>query len=90
VSFPTIDLSHCDPTEVDRVCRDTGFVAIVGHEFPEKLIDEKRELLEDLLTRNGRLYFTHDHGTALARIVRDERGRFGVAEDLATLEGLTI
>jgi glyoxylase-like metal-dependent hydrolase (beta-lactamase superfamily II) len=58
--------------------------------YPEKLIDEKRELLEGLLSRNGRLYFTHDHKTALARVVRDERGRFGVAEDLATLDGLAV
>ena len=40
MTFPTVDLSHSDPAEVDRVCRDTGFVAIVGHEFPETLIDE--------------------------------------------------
>ena len=38
--FPTIDLSHSDPAEVDRVCRDTGFLAIVEHGFPETLIEE--------------------------------------------------
>ncbi len=38
--FPTVDLSRSDPAEVDRVCRDTGFLAIVGHAFPETLIDE--------------------------------------------------
>lgn len=38
--FPTVDLSRSDPAEVDRVCRDTGFLAIVGHEFPQTLIDE--------------------------------------------------
>jgi isopenicillin N synthase-like dioxygenase len=38
--FPTVDLSRSDPGEVDRVCRDTGFLAIVGHELPQTLIDE--------------------------------------------------
>lgn len=42
-SFPTIDLSHADPRDVDRTCRDTGFLAIVGHGFPEPLIDEMWE-----------------------------------------------
>lgn len=42
--FPTVDLSRSDPAEVDRVCRDTGFLAIVGHEFPETLIDEMRQV----------------------------------------------
>ena len=40
MTFPTVDLSRSDPAEVDRVCRDTGFLAIVGHAFPETLIDE--------------------------------------------------
>lgn len=38
--FPTIDVSRADPSEIDRVCRETGFLAIVGHGFPETLIDE--------------------------------------------------
>jgi len=48
--------------------------------FPEVLIDEKTLLLEDLLARNGRLVFTHDPKTALGRIVRDNKGRFGLSE----------
>lgn len=44
--------------------------------FPEKLIDEKRVLLEDLLARGGSLFFTHDKDVALAPIEQDERGRF--------------
>jgi isopenicillin N synthase-like dioxygenase len=36
--FPTIDLSHYDPRRVDLVCRETGFVAIVGHGLPQALI----------------------------------------------------
>lgn len=49
--------------------------------YPELLIDEKRALLEDLLSRGGRVFFTHDPEIALARIARDEKGRFvAVAE----------
>ena len=45
--------------------------------WPEKLIDEKRVFLEDKLARDVQLFFTHDHDCALARVTRDERGRFG-------------
>lgn len=51
--------------------------------YPERLIDEKRALLEELIARQGRLFFTHDRATALARINRDARGRFGVIEPVA-------
>ncbi len=47
--------------------------------FPERLIDEKAALLDDLLVREGRLCFTHDPDRAFGRVTRDERGRFGVA-----------
>ncbi|RMG46891.1 MAG: MBL fold metallo-hydrolase [Acidobacteria bacterium] len=44
--------------------------------WPERLIDEKRELFSSLLPRGGRLFFTHDPDTPFARLERDERGRF--------------
>jgi len=44
--------------------------------YPERLIDEKEALLAELVTRGGRLFFTHDAKVALARIERDERGRY--------------
>lgn len=44
--------------------------------FPELLIDEKAERLEDLLSRGGTVFFTHDPDVALARVAKDERGRF--------------
>ena len=46
--------------------------------FPERLIEEKEQLLEGLLAREGHLFFTHDPEIALGRLVRDARGRFGV------------
>ena len=55
--------------------------------YPERLIDEKRALLDNLLQREGHLYFTHDPDCALATLMRDEKGRFGTCNERATLNG---
>jgi glyoxylase-like metal-dependent hydrolase (beta-lactamase superfamily II) len=55
---------------------------------PELLIDEKRAFLEDKLARGVRLFFTHDAGCALARVTRDDKGRFGTADELPELVGM--
>ncbi len=44
--------------------------------YPELLINEKEQLLGDMVTRNGRLFYTHDAKTALSAVSRDEAGRF--------------
>ena len=56
--------------------------------YPERLIDEKTALLQDLISRDGRLFFTHDPTVALARVARDDRGRFHGADPQATLTQL--
>jgi glyoxylase-like metal-dependent hydrolase (beta-lactamase superfamily II) len=43
---------------------------------PELLIDEKREFLGDMLARGVRLFFTHDHGCAMADVARDAGGKY--------------
>jgi glyoxylase-like metal-dependent hydrolase (beta-lactamase superfamily II) len=53
--------------------------------FPEKLIEEKRAFLEDKLARDVRLFFTHDHACAVARVTRDERGRFATTDQQSVL-----
>lgn len=58
--------------------------------FPEKLIDEKEALLGDLVTRRGRLFFTHDPSFAMSRVERDDRGRFRAGESWETLEGTRL
>lgn len=58
--------------------------------YPELLIDEKKEFLEDKLNRNIRLFFTHDHGCALASISRDEKGRYITVDELQSLQGLSV
>lgn len=55
--------------------------------FPELLIDEKSRLMDDLATRNGRLFFTHDPACAIARITKDELGRYGSVNDRRFLRG---
>lgn len=44
--------------------------------YPEKLVNEKKELLEVLLTLNGKVFFTHDPKVACAKVVKDEKGKF--------------
>lgn len=51
----------------------------------ELLIDEKQSFLADKLARDVRLFFTHDSGCALAQVVRDEKGRYSTAHELAEL-----
>jgi glyoxylase-like metal-dependent hydrolase (beta-lactamase superfamily II) len=53
--------------------------------YPELLIEEKHRFLDDKLARGVRLYFTHDPDCALARVVRDERGRYGTDHEVAEL-----
>jgi hypothetical protein len=55
--------------------------------FPELLVEEKTALLDDLVARSGRLFFTHDTEVAAADVVRDERGRFGVGRTWTVVEG---
>ncbi|KAA2285839.1 MBL fold metallo-hydrolase [Arenimonas fontis] len=53
--------------------------------YPELLIDEKRGFLEDKLARDVHLYFTHDPGCALAKLVKDDKGRFGTTHEVEAL-----
>ena len=55
--------------------------------FPERLIDEKAALLDDLEGRGGRLFFTHDPAVATCRLGRDERGHVVPVEPQADLAG---
>lgn len=44
--------------------------------FAERLIDEKKTLLEQLLPSNGRVFFTHDVHVACGWVRKDERNRY--------------
>lgn len=44
--------------------------------YPELLINEKQALLETMVQRNGRLFYTHDSKVAMSAVNRDETGKF--------------
>ena len=56
--------------------------------FPEGLIEEKQALLADLLTRGGRLVFTHDPQIAMGQVVRDDKGRYGLTDTRSAVQAL--
>ncbi|MBX9403946.1 MBL fold metallo-hydrolase [Lysobacter sp. BMK333-48F3] len=56
----------------------------------ELLIDEKKAFLSDKLARNVHLFFTHDPGCALAQVVRDDKGKFGTAREVAELQARAL
>ena len=58
--------------------------------YPERLIDEKTDLLMDLVSRDGRLFFTHDPSCAMTNLVTDERGRVVPGEQWATLDDFRV
>jgi glyoxylase-like metal-dependent hydrolase (beta-lactamase superfamily II) len=55
--------------------------------YPERLIDEKQDFLADKLARGVRLFFTHDVDCAMARVRRDDKGRYSTDEEAAELRG---
>jgi glyoxylase-like metal-dependent hydrolase (beta-lactamase superfamily II) len=52
---------------------------------PERLVDEKQRLLEELAPVGGRIFFTHDPTVSMSRVVRDEGGRFTAGESWETV-----
>jgi glyoxylase-like metal-dependent hydrolase (beta-lactamase superfamily II) len=48
--------------------------------FPERLVDEKKALLQGALDQGTWLAFAHDPATALATVQRDAKGRFRPAD----------
>jgi len=55
--------------------------------YPERLIDEKLDFLADKLARDVRLFFTHDTQCAMARVRRDDKGRYSTSDEAAELRG---
>lgn len=55
--------------------------------YPELLIDEKAALLDDLVARGGRLFFTHDPEMAMCGLVRDEHGVVVAKDPVKELAG---
>jgi glyoxylase-like metal-dependent hydrolase (beta-lactamase superfamily II) len=58
--------------------------------YPEMLIDEKNEFLDDKLKRGVRLFFTHDVDCAMADVRRDNKGRYSTTCELAELSATPL
>ena len=58
--------------------------------FPEMLIDEKKEFLQDKLQRQVKLFFTHDVNCAMADVRCDEKGRFSTAGEHQSLAAFEL
>lgn len=58
--------------------------------FAEKVIDEKAELLPELLDRNAWLFFTHDESIACGKVAQNERGRFYAANQKEKLHNALL
>ncbi len=58
--------------------------------YPECLIDEKSDFLDDKLARGVRLFFTHDAECAMAEVARDERGRYHTVNEQPALVGASL
>lgn len=58
--------------------------------YPELVVDEKKALLSELVERGGHLFFTHDPDVAMARIVRDAKGRYVAKEPMRMVRGLDL
>ena len=56
----------------------------------ELLIDEKTAFLQDMMTRNVGLFFTHDAQCAMAHVTCDEKGRFHAVNQQEALQGLVL
>ena len=53
--------------------------------WPERLIDEKKAMLERIEAEDGWMFFTHDAAVAAAKVGRDERGRYHATDSSARL-----
>jgi glyoxylase-like metal-dependent hydrolase (beta-lactamase superfamily II) len=58
--------------------------------YPELLIDEKNEFLDDMLARGVRLFFTHDVECSMATVQRDGRGRYSTTDEMTQLQGVAL
>jgi glyoxylase-like metal-dependent hydrolase (beta-lactamase superfamily II) len=58
--------------------------------FPERLIEEKKELLSTLLKQQARLFFTHDHHCAMAEFECQNSGKYAVTQTWTELDAFEV
>jgi glyoxylase-like metal-dependent hydrolase (beta-lactamase superfamily II) len=55
--------------------------------FPELLIDEKTALLEAMLEKGGRIFYTHDARYAMSGLARNDKGQIVAKDPIAEVRG---
>ncbi len=58
--------------------------------FPELLLDEKVNLLDQALRDETWLFYTHDPEVAMGRLARDAKGQYVSKSELAALDGFQL
>ncbi|MBC62467.1 MAG: hypothetical protein CMP11_08415 [Zetaproteobacteria bacterium] len=58
--------------------------------FPEKLIDEKKKIIDLAIANNYLLFFTHDPDFSTAKCEKDENGKIRPSDCLAKLESYDL
>lgn len=58
--------------------------------YPERLIEEKKNFLDDKLARDVRLFFTHDVDCAMAQVQCDEKLRYSTCNPLSELIAIPL
>ena len=58
--------------------------------YPELGVDEKHALLDDIIRRGIRLFFTHDLECAMALPVTNDQGRYTTTDEQETVEGMML
>lgn len=55
--------------------------------YPELVIDEKKELLNEILPLNAKIFFTHDSKHSIGKVLKDDKGKF-YAEPFEYVKGI--
>lgn len=58
--------------------------------YPELGVDEKHALLDNIIRRGIRLFFTHDLECAMALPITDDQGRYTTTDEQETVEGMML
>lgn len=54
--------------------------------FPEKLVEEKEKIFENLLSKKGHIFFTHDKKIDCVKLSKNEKGKFiGIPSHISSI-----
>jgi glyoxylase-like metal-dependent hydrolase (beta-lactamase superfamily II) len=86
----TIQTSHGPITFASDLIPGVPWIHVpitMGYDrFPERLIEEKRALLDRLVGSDGTILFTHDPSVAASRVKRDGAGRYSAEGAMTSVD----